>query len=92
VLHGARVVIGKFLSVVLIASVVGKRREFAILCNGKIQFMKKITLCAFVAGSVGDFVFPACFIVVFIISLDIMSRDNGHLVTDFDQPVFLIIT
>jgi len=41
VLHGARVVIGKFLSVVLIASVVGKRREFAILCNGKIQFMKK---------------------------------------------------
>jgi len=37
-------------------------------------------------------VFRACFFVVFIISLEIMSRDNGHLVTDFDQPVFLIIT
>ena len=43
-------------------------------------------------SGVGDFVFRACFFVVFIISLDIMSRDNGHLVTDFDQPVFLIIT
>ena len=30
--------------------------------------------------------FRACFIPRGFISLDIMSRDNGHLVTDLDKP------